>query len=310
MLSVIDVHSPGNMLALVPRLEALGYARYWTTEHHSPEQSGSPAVLIAIAASATKHIRIGCAGVLLRFASPLKVAEDFRLLELFFRGRIDLGIAGGGHFGPAERALLDGRPAPSAEAYVRKVEELARLVQGHPSLDGELAGVRAGPDVESAPELWVCGLRPESAALAARLGAGFAFHEHIRRNTPHANLVDCRDLARCYHAEFRYGPGRSAPRVVVVCYGLCAEHEREARRHWDTICARIGAQIVPTFLGTPEQCHAQLSEVQAQSECDELVVQSFTDDNEARLSSYELLAEAFHLLPRPSGSTFRVSGEG
>src|ERR1043166_171815 len=108
-LSVLDISWPGHVPRLVTQLEASGYHRFWTTEHHTLSQSASPTVLAGLAAGMTERIRIGTAGILLKYASPAKVVEDFRLLELFFPGRIDLGIAGAGI--PAHEAIyLDGRP--------------------------------------------------------------------------------------------------------------------------------------------------------------------------------------------------------
>src|SRR5438046_1992473 len=94
-LSVIDLQWPGNLEILLPALERLGYYRFWASEHHAAGQSASPTVIAAIAASQTSRIRVGTAGILLNYASPLRIAEDFALLELFFSGRIDLGIARG-----------------------------------------------------------------------------------------------------------------------------------------------------------------------------------------------------------------------
>ena len=56
-------------------------------------------------------MRVGSAGILLQYYSPLKVAENFRTLEAMFPGRIDLGVT---RAGPAQReiqaALLERDP--------------------------------------------------------------------------------------------------------------------------------------------------------------------------------------------------------
>src|SRR5919206_1685878 len=74
--------------------ERLGYARYWVAEHHNTGAFAgtSPEILVGQIAAATRTIRVGSGGVMLSHYSALKVAEQFRMLESFFPGRIDLGI--------------------------------------------------------------------------------------------------------------------------------------------------------------------------------------------------------------------------
>src|SRR2546422_5085597 len=81
-------------LALARRCDELGYTRYWLAEHHStPALAGSaPEVLIGQVAAVTSGIRVGSGGVMLQHYSALKVAENFRVLETLYPGRIDLGI--------------------------------------------------------------------------------------------------------------------------------------------------------------------------------------------------------------------------
>src|SRR5580693_6411445 len=79
---------------LAQACERLGYHRYWLAEHHSSEglAGTAPEVLIARVAAATSAMRVGSGGVMLSHYSALKVAENFRVLEALFPGRIDLGL--------------------------------------------------------------------------------------------------------------------------------------------------------------------------------------------------------------------------
>ena len=73
-----------HTLALAEHCEKLGYERFWVSEHHSlPSIAGTaPEVLLAAIAARTSRIRIGSAGVMLPHYSSLKVAEQFRVLDL------------------------------------------------------------------------------------------------------------------------------------------------------------------------------------------------------------------------------------
>src|ERR1044072_4838433 len=79
---------------LAKHVDAIGYSRYWLAEHHSsPGVAGSgPPILGARGAGETSRIRVGSGGLMLSHYSSLKVAEQFRMLETLYPGRIDLGI--------------------------------------------------------------------------------------------------------------------------------------------------------------------------------------------------------------------------
>src|SRR5512139_885401 len=81
-------------LALARHCEALGYHRYWVSEHHATDTivGTAPEILMAAIAATTERIRIGSAGVMLPHYSALKVAEVFRVLDALAPGRIDLGV--------------------------------------------------------------------------------------------------------------------------------------------------------------------------------------------------------------------------
>ena len=104
LLSVLDqspIRSGGTAadalretIELAQITERLGYHRYWVAEHHGSASfaGSSPEVLISTIAARTSHIRVGSGGVMLMHYSPLKVAENFRVLETLYPGRIDLGL--------------------------------------------------------------------------------------------------------------------------------------------------------------------------------------------------------------------------
>ena len=83
-----------NSIDLAQQAERLGYTRYWFAEHHlNPGVAGtSPAVLLALTASATSTIRIGSGAVQLGHRTALSTVEEFGLIDALHPGRIDLGL--------------------------------------------------------------------------------------------------------------------------------------------------------------------------------------------------------------------------
>ena len=314
-LSVIYTQWPGDLPRLVPALDALGYHRFWATEHHAPTQSASPIVATAIAAGLSSRMRVGTAGVMIQAHSPLRVAEDMRLLDTLYPDRVDLGVIRHTPRGLALPGLLDGRTAPDESAYEERVAELARLIRRQ-SRRGHLHGSRVGPVSRrrTRPQLWLCGTRSSTARLAGRLGMGFAFHHQINqsRPTPH----DGRAVLTAYRDAFVPDDRGSAPRGVVACYGQCADTEADAHAQWidyaaaqrDKTTASDSAKDAATFLGAPDQCREQLLELRHRYAADELALQTCARPLDARLHGYELLADAF-CLPATARSA-RAGGDG
>jgi alkanesulfonate monooxygenase SsuD/methylene tetrahydromethanopterin reductase-like flavin-dependent oxidoreductase (luciferase family) len=111
-----------NTVDLAQRTEDFGYRRYWFAEHHlNPGVAGtSPAVLIALVAAATQHIRLGSGGVQSGHCTALSVVEEFGLIDALYPGRLDLGIgrSGGRNFlrdRSASTTSGDGSPLPAAD---------------------------------------------------------------------------------------------------------------------------------------------------------------------------------------------------
>jgi luciferase family oxidoreductase group 1 len=271
-------------------------------------------------AARTSRIRVGSGGVMLSHYSALKVAENFRMLETLYPGRIDLGIGRAPGSDPrTARALAHGPGALGIEHFPAQISDLVGflrndLPQGHP-----FRGIRAMPDGPTMPDLWLLGSSDEGAALAARFGTAFAFAHFI-------NDEGGAEVTRAYAARFRPGV-LEAPRASVAVFALAADTEAEAQRLaksrdlWITrlYTGRPGAfpsveeaETYPyteqelaivhharrrTIAGAPEQVRDRLLALAGAYGAAELVIVTITFDFKARLRSYQLLAEAFGLHP-------------
>ncbi len=106
-----------NSIDLARHVEQFGYSRYWFAEHHlNPGVAGrSPAVVIALTASATTTIRLGSGGVQFGHRTPLSTVEEFGLIDALYPGRMDLGIGrAGGRPPEANRSPVGVRVGGSA----------------------------------------------------------------------------------------------------------------------------------------------------------------------------------------------------
>src|ERR1700742_3532939 len=102
--------------------EQLGYTRFWISEHHNTGSlaGSTPEVLLAYIASQTKSMRIGSGGIMMPNHSSLKVAENFRMLETLFPGRIDLGMGRAPGTDRITSSLLNPSNTFSEESYLQQ----------------------------------------------------------------------------------------------------------------------------------------------------------------------------------------------
>ncbi len=310
-------------LQLAAAADRLGYRRYWLAEHHSSEglAGSSPEILIGQVAARTSRIRVGSGGVMLSHYSAFKVAENFRVLETLFPGRIDLGIGRApGSDRRTAMALAHGPGALGIEAFPAQVRDVILWLHNRVE-SGPFAGVRAMPVGPSAPEVWLLGSSADSATYAAHFGTAFSFAHFIN-----ANSGD--EITRMYRHYFQPSEWLPEPKVSVGVFVICADTEDEAvrlRLSRDLSIAKrytgAGGGPYPTVaeaqthlwtpqqlaiaeqnrnravVGAPEQVRDRLLALAAEYEAEELVVVTITEDEHSRLRSYELLAEAFDLPP-------------
>src|SRR4051812_3463466 len=143
-------------IQLAQAAERLGYARYWVAEHHNTGSFAgtTPEILIGQIAAATSTIRVGSGGVMLSHYSALKVAEQFRILDTLFPGRIDLGIGRApGSDGLTSAALAHPRAETDIRYFPNQVVDLLGFLHHKTDPEHPFAqiSVQAGPQAETVP---------------------------------------------------------------------------------------------------------------------------------------------------------------
>ena len=217
-------------VALARKAESFGYSRYWVAEHHNSTSfaGASPEVLIGQIAAHTARIRVGSGGVMLSHYSALKVAEQFRILDAFYPGRIDLGIGrapGSDRFTAA--ALSHPRPPVDvAREFPQMVGDLLGFVNGDMPEGHPLSEIKAQPGgpPDTAPEVWLLGSSDYSAQLAAHMGLPFSFADFFGNTGEYGPR-----MAELYRQMFQPSERLAEPKVNVGLQVICAPTEEEAR---------------------------------------------------------------------------------
>ncbi len=94
----ISWHEPyQDMLACLPRAEALGYESMYLATHHAKTDGLCPGPMptLGAAAAVTRTMKLGTAVLLVPMYAPLKLAEDIAVLDNICEGRFVFGVAPG-----------------------------------------------------------------------------------------------------------------------------------------------------------------------------------------------------------------------
>jgi luciferase family oxidoreductase group 1 len=308
-------------IALAQQCDALGYERYWVSEHHNTASivGTAPEILIAAVAATTRRIRVGSAGVMLPHYSALKVAEQFRVLEAIAPGRIDLGVGRApGSDGLTAHALNP--HSHGAEEFPRQVQELQHWVSGIELPSGHpYRNIMALPTSSSTPQLWILGSSDYGAQLAAHFGLPYAYAYFF---TEGAGVEEAWSL---YRRNYRPTERYPSPQATICVWALAADTENEARRllktreYWragfekglrlplespeqaaaypysDAERVMIDKLRAKALVGDAAQVADKLNALARKLELDEIVINTWTFDAGARRHSYQLLAAAFGL---------------
>lgn len=158
------------------RAEEFGFDSVWPAEHHFSEYGycASPAVTLAAVAARTKRVRVGTGVVVLPLNHPIRVAEDFALLDLMSDGRVDLGVGRG--YQPHEFHGYGIDQTRSREMFHESVEIIQKAwTEERLSYEGEFyrfhdLSVRPKPLQQPHPPIWMASLSPETFELCGRYG--------------------------------------------------------------------------------------------------------------------------------------------
>ena len=324
-------HALRDTVELAKATEALGFARFWVAEHHSAGTYAgtSPEILVGQILANTSRIRVGSGGVMLTHYSALKVAEQFRMLDSFYPGRVDLGI--GRAPGSDQRTMLalayPKRPI-DVEAFPQQVVDVVGYLYDALQPDHPFASLKVAPGLkpETAPDIWLLGSSDYSARLAAHLGLPFSFADFFGTTSGHGPTV-----AELYRREFKPSALCEEPRLNVTVQVVCAPTEKEAERvsasrnfnRARRVLAAQGQEIGEGLLppedaaamplteaarahvqayvdgcidGDPEQVKAGILAASERYETADVGIVSITYALEDRIRSYELVARAFGLV--------------
>ncbi|MFE3983269.1 LLM class flavin-dependent oxidoreductase [Nocardia tengchongensis] len=255
------------MVSIALKAEEVGLDVFATGEHHNPPfVPSSPTTMLGYVAAKTENLILSTATTLITTNDPVKIAEDFAMLQHLAGGRVDL-MMGRGNTGPVYpwfgKDIRDGLPL-AIENYhlLRRLWREQRVgwegkfrtpLQGFTTTPAPLDG--------TPPFVWHGSIRsPEIAEQAAYYGDGF-FHNNIFWDMQHT-----KQMVTLYRRRFEhYGHG-AAEQAIVGLGGQVFMAETEAaakkffRPYFDNApvyghgpSMEDFTELTPLTVGTPEQ---------------------------------------------------------
>ena len=307
-------------IALAQRSDELGFTRFWVSEHHNiPVIAGSsPAVLISKLAGVTKRIRVGAGGVMIPNHSSLTVAENFRMLEVLYPNRIDLGIGRAPGGDRVTAYLLNPSNDNSNESFRKQLGELNMFFTDSAATShGKILAI---PQAATAPAQWML-TSGGTAHLAGELGMGLGLPRFINPTiTPQA--------VERYREHFQPAAMFPEPKVALGVFVICYDTEEQAQamqKAMDLLFLQMDSgkvlgllpyeevkdyQFAPMELerlkfhrskvvaGTVDSVKEQLMHLANEFDIDEIIATVVSFTPEEKLHAVELLANAFELQTR------------
>jgi len=156
--------------------EELGFHAVWLAEHHFSVYGIAPSlpVLAAAVARETRRVCIGTAVVIAPFAHPVRIAEEWAMVDIFSNGRLEFGLGRG--YQPAEFRGLSISMEKTRERFDESLELIRRAwTQERCTFEGEFYQVRdlrvlPKPVQKPHPPLWTAAVSPDTYTLAGKRG--------------------------------------------------------------------------------------------------------------------------------------------
>lgn len=208
-----------------------GFTAVWSPERHFNALGGpypNPAVTGAALAMVTERVAIRAGSVVAPLHHPLRIAEEWAMVDNLSGGRVGLALASGWH--AVDFVLRPETYARRRSAVVETLEMLRKLWRGDgvelPGATGAPAEVKVYPTpVQPEIPVWLTSFSsPETFRQAGELGAG------VLTNLLGQDLDELASKIAIYRQAFRARDGMErGPHVVLMLHTFLGPDRTEVR---------------------------------------------------------------------------------
>ncbi|HYP23882.1 MAG TPA: LLM class flavin-dependent oxidoreductase [Actinomycetota bacterium] len=225
-----------DAIDLVQLAEEEGFDSAWVSEHHGSEDGYLPSLLPLLAAFAarTSRIELGTGVVLAPFHDPLRLAEDFAVVDQISGGRVVCGLGIGWREEEFRAFGID--VSTRVRRLVEIVEILRRAWTGERfDYDGRhysYEGVAVTPAPAGVPPIYVGGFADTAIRRAGRIGDGY-----ISSRAQPDRVAEAFEMA----AAARSKAGREGKPLAALLQNAFVTSD--PARDWPLVAAGIGHQL-------------------------------------------------------------------
>ena len=205
-----------------------GFSAVWTPERHFHAFGGlspNPSVTAAALAIATERVRIRSGSVVLPLHHPVRVAEEWALVDNLSDGRVDLGVAQG--WFPNDFVLGPDRYENRRKLFHESLETIRKLWRGEaislPNPMGDVVEVRTMPRPVQ-PELPIfitAAKNPETFRQAGEMGA------HVLTHLLGQSVDEVAEKIAIYRAAWQQAGHPGAGTVTLMLHTFVGESDEE-----------------------------------------------------------------------------------
>ncbi len=224
-----------------------GFDRLWVPERHFHSFGGlspNPSVLAAALAAVTERIQLCAGSVVLPLHDPIRVAEEWSVVDNISGGRVGLGVACG--WAPND-FVIGGHQADfetRKEVFADKIATLQKLWRGDPHVLADPFGkpfdahVVPRPIQKEAP-LWItAAANPETFRQAGELGVNLL--THLLGQT----LKNLKEKIAVYREAWARAGHPGAGTVTLMLHTLVGDSDEEVHQiARDPMKAYLGASL-------------------------------------------------------------------
>ena len=309
--SLSDYEVYRKELHLADLAEPLGFESIWGVEHHFTDYTMCPDVLqfLSYMAGRTERAKLGSMVVVLPWHDPVRVAEEFVMLDNLSDGRVVVGVGRG--LARVEYAGFGLDMNESRQRFNESAEMLVQaLEEGYAEFDGEVVHqprveIRPNPFRSFQGRSYAAAISPESSIILAKLGLGVLI-------IPQKPWNEVQNELASYRATYQEVNEGEPPAPVVVTFAYCDKDEEKAAEmsrkygggYWESVMKHYEFRsdhlkntrgyeyyggfadkiniygdnnVVDFFVslqvsGTPEQCYQKAMDIYGYTGTDSLVV--------------------------------------
>jgi probable F420-dependent oxidoreductase len=225
-----------DILELAKRVESGGLDSAWVSEHHFAADGYLPSLvpMLAALAAVTERIELGTGIVLAPFHDPVRLAEDFAVVDQLSGGRV---IAGFGVGWRDEEFRQFGIEVSSRVRRMRELIDVLRLAWNEERFSYEgryysYDGVAVTPKPARVPPIFVGGFVDDAIRRAGKIGDGY-----ISSRAQPGRVEEAFRMA----AEERRAAGKDdLPKVALLQNAFVTE---DPERDWPMVRDGIGHQL-------------------------------------------------------------------